>query len=160
MRPSAGGGTHTWHHFPPLGQGEGMLNAWVEAGESGPVVMLAGEADLTDAEPLSALISGQLATGTCQLTIDVSGLRYADSASIRTLALAARTLTARGGRLLLLDPQPSVARVLTLLGVDHMVTIRERPGPRQQPKPSGQREDQHQPEHSSAEKAHDEHGID
>lgn len=137
-----------------------MLKAWVQAGESGPVVMLAGEADLTGAEQLNALISAQLATGTCQLTVDVSGLQYADSASIRTLALAARTLTKRGGSLLLLDPQPSVARVLTLLGVDQMVTIGERPAPRQQLKTSERREVQHQPEHRSTEKASDEHGID
>jgi anti-anti-sigma factor len=104
--------------------GKGMLKAWVEAGESGPVIMLAGEADLTSAEQFDALITGQLAVGTCQLTIDVSELRFADAASIRTLALAARTLTVRGGSLVVLNPQPSVARVLALLGVDQMVTIR------------------------------------
>jgi anti-sigma B factor antagonist len=103
---------------------DGMLQASVEAGESGPVIVLAGEADLTCAERLDALITGQLADGTRQLTIDVSGLRFADSASIRTLVLAARTLTGRGGGLILLDPQKSVARVLALLGVDQMITIR------------------------------------
>lgn len=103
---------------------EGMLQASVAAGESGPVIVLAGEADLTCADRLDALITGQLAGGTRQLTIDVSGLRFADSASIRTLVLAARTLTERGGSLVLLDPQKAVARVLALLGADQMVTIR------------------------------------
>jgi anti-anti-sigma factor len=102
---------------------EGMLQASVETGEYGPVIVLAGEADLTCAERLGALITGQLAGGTRQLTIDVSGLRFADSASIRTLVLAARTLTERGGSLVLLDPQKSVARVLALLGADQMITI-------------------------------------
>jgi anti-anti-sigma factor len=97
---------------------EGMLKASVETGEFGPVIVLAGEADLTCAEQVGALITGQLAGWTRQLTIDVSGLWFADSASIRTLALAARTLTKRGGSLVLLDPQESVARVLALLGVD------------------------------------------
>lgn len=103
-----------------------MLRASVQAGESGPVIVLAGEADLTCAKQLDTLITGQLAGGTRQLTIDVSGLRFADSASIRTLVLAARTLTERGGRLVLLDPQKSVARVLALLGADQMVTIRRK----------------------------------
>jgi anti-sigma B factor antagonist len=103
---------------------EGMLQASVEAGESGPVIVLAGEADLTCAGQLDALIAGQLAGGTRQLTVDVSGLRFADSASIRTLVLAARTLTERGGSLVLLDPQRSVARVLALLGADQMITVR------------------------------------
>jgi anti-anti-sigma factor len=102
---------------------EGMLQASAETGEYGPVIVLAGEADLTCTERLGALITGQLAGGTRQLTIDVSGLRFADSASIRTLVLAARTLTERGGSLVLLDPQKSVARVLALLGADQMITI-------------------------------------
>jgi anti-anti-sigma factor len=102
---------------------ESMLEASVAAGESGPVIVLAGEADLTCAGQLGALIAGQLAGGTRQLTVDVSGLRFADSASIRMLVLAARTLKERGGSLVLLDPQQPVARVLTLLGAEQMIMI-------------------------------------
>jgi anti-sigma B factor antagonist len=105
---------------------KGMLEASVTAADSGPVIVLAGEADLTCADQLGALIAGQLAREIRQLTIDISGLRFADSASIRTLALAARTLAERGGSLVLLEPQPSVARVLALLGVDQMVTIQRK----------------------------------
>lgn len=100
-----------------------MLTASVTAGQSGPVIMLSGEADLTSAAQLSALISAQLPDGTRELTIDMTRLRYADSASIRTLVLAARTLKERGGSLILLSPQPPVARILTLLGADQILTI-------------------------------------
>jgi stage II sporulation protein AA (anti-sigma F factor antagonist) len=102
---------------------DGMLRASVAAGPAGPVIMLSGEADLTNVAELSALISAQLPDGTRQLTIDMSGLRYADSASIRTLVLAARTLKQRGGSLVLLHPQQPVARILTLLGADQMLTV-------------------------------------
>jgi anti-anti-sigma factor len=129
-----------------------MLEALVEAGASGPVIMLAGEADMTGARQLDALIARQIAAGTCQLTIDVSGLRFADSASIRVLALAARTLTERGGNLVLLDPQPSVARVLALLGVDQFVTIRRKAGTARQPEIS-------EPEPGRTRKARDERGT-
>jgi anti-anti-sigma factor len=101
----------------------GTLEASVAAGVSGPVIMLSGEADLTSAAELSALISAQL-DGAQELTIDMSGLRYADSASIRTLVLAARTLGERGGSLVLLRPQVAVARILTLMGADQILTIR------------------------------------
>jgi anti-anti-sigma factor len=100
-----------------------MLKASVAAGRSGPVIVLSGEADLTNVAELSALISAQLADGIPELTIDMSGLSYADSASVRTLVLAARTLKERGASLVLLRPQPSVARILTLLGADQMLTI-------------------------------------
>jgi anti-anti-sigma factor len=102
---------------------DGMLKASVAAGRSGPVIVLSGEADLTNVAELSALISAQLADGIQELTIDMSGLNYADSASVRTLVLAARTLKERGASLVLLRPQPSVARILTLLGADQMLTI-------------------------------------
>src|SRR5215472_2078795 len=103
---------------------DGMLRASVAAGVSGPVVILSGETDLTSTAQLSALITAQLSGGTRQLTVDVSGLRFADTASIRTLALAARTLKERGGSLVLLRPQPPLARMLDLLGAAQMFTIR------------------------------------
>jgi anti-anti-sigma factor len=102
----------------------GMLRASVTAGESGPVIMLAGEADLTSAAQLSGLIAAQLSGGTRHLTMDISGLRFADSASVRALVLTARTLRERGGCLLLLRPQQQVARLLALLGADQIITIR------------------------------------
>jgi len=103
---------------------QGTLETWVAAGESGPVITLAGEADFTNAARLSALMSAQLSHGTEHLTIDLSGLRFADSASVRALVLAARTLQERGGSLLLLRPQQQVAGILALLGADQVITIR------------------------------------
>jgi anti-anti-sigma factor len=100
------------------------LEAWVAARDSGSVVVLSGEADLTCLAQLSAVIDGQLSGGTPWLTIDVAGLRFADSASIRELILAAKTLKERSGSLVLLNPQQPVARVLALLGADQLVTIR------------------------------------
>jgi anti-anti-sigma factor len=101
-----------------------MLEASVTAGVSGPVIVLSGETDLTSAAQLSTLISTQLAAGTRYLTIDISGLRFADSASIRALVLAAKTLEKRGGGLILLHPQQPVARTLALMGAEQIFTIR------------------------------------
>jgi len=102
---------------------QGRLTASVAAGASGPVVVLSGEADLTSAAQLSALITAQLSGDTRQLTVDVSGLRFADTASIRTLVLAARTLKERGGSLVLLRPQETMSTVLDLLGAAQMFSI-------------------------------------
>lgn len=52
---------------------QGMLKASVAAGESGPVIRLSGEADLTTAAQLSAMITAQLSGGTRQLTIVIPG---------------------------------------------------------------------------------------
>ena len=61
-----------------------------------------------------------------QLTIDAANLRYADSASMRTLVMAAMKARTRTGSVTLLDPQPAVARMLDLLRVDEMFSIRRR----------------------------------
>ena len=100
-----------------------QLGASVADGESGPVITLSGAASLTSAAQLNALITVQLSGGTRHLTIDVSGASFADSAAIRTLVLAARTLKERGGTLVLLHPQPAVARSLAVTGAEQMFAI-------------------------------------
>jgi anti-anti-sigma factor len=106
----------------------------VSAGESGPLITLSGETDITTVAELSELLTGQLSGRTVYLTIDASGLSFADSASIRVLLLAARTLKGRGGGLVLLRPQAGVARMLEITGADQMITVRgkrrSRPSPR------------------------------
>jgi anti-anti-sigma factor len=99
------------------------LDASVAAGESGPLITLSGEADLTNAAELSELITGQLSEETLHLTIDTSGLTFADTAAVRILVLAARTLRQRGGDLVLLRPQRTLVRVMEITGTDQMFTI-------------------------------------
>jgi len=106
---------------------DGLLKTSVTAGESGPVIVLAGETDATTAWQVGDLIDEQLAAGTRQLTIDVSQLRFADSAFRYVLMRAARILDRRGGTLALLHPQRQLAQVLALTGADRMLTIHEKP---------------------------------
>ena len=101
-----------------------MLRASVTAGESGPLIVLRGEVDLTNAAELSELVTGQLADGTVHLTVDMGGLDFADTAGIRVFLLAAKTLRQRGGDLVLLRPQRALARVLEILGTGEVITIR------------------------------------
>ena len=100
------------------------LRASVSAGESGPVITLSGETDMTTVAELSELVTAQLSGGTLHLTVDASGLSFADSVSVRVLVLAARTLRQRGGGLVLLRPQRVLARMLEVMGADQMITIR------------------------------------
>jgi anti-sigma B factor antagonist len=103
----------------------GLLEISVAAGAAGPVLTLSGEADLTTADELTEALAAQLATGARHLTVDLSRLRFADSAVIRALVLADRTLKKRGGGLALAHPQRVVARALSLLGVDQAIEIRD-----------------------------------
>src|ERR1700760_3932684 len=86
--------------------------------------MLSGETDIATVAELSELVTAQLAGGTVYLTIDVSGLSFADSASVRVLVIAARTLKQRGGGLVLLRSPHGGARMVEITRADQMITVR------------------------------------
>ena len=103
-----------------------LLDVSVAAGEAGPVVTLAGEADLTTVAALREALSAQIDGGARRLTVDLSRLRFADSMALHALALAGRAIQEAGGELELLRPQPAVARTLELLCLDQVLTVRGR----------------------------------
>ena len=86
------------------------------------------EADPTAAAVLRELLAAQLDTGARLVTVDASGLSFLDSASVRVLVLAARALQGRHGRLVLVRPQPVVARLLEITGADRLLDVRELAG--------------------------------
>ncbi|MGH3170933.1 MAG: STAS domain-containing protein [Trebonia sp.] len=101
-----------------------MLCIRVAATEAEPVITLSGEADLTTLAQLEETLNAQISAGARILRLEMSGLRFADSATIAALARAGRSLDARGGRLELLNPRLALIRVLTLLGADKMLVLR------------------------------------
>jgi anti-anti-sigma factor len=118
MQDPAGGG------LPPEERPATMLTVAVTTGRSGTVLVLSGEADVTTTQELSQFLAAGLSGQTTDLTIDVSGLRFADSATISTLLTAARAMGERGATITLLRPRPDVARVLSLTGADTIMSIR------------------------------------
>lgn len=112
------------------------LGICVTEGESGPVLKLSGEADITTRAQLEEALSVQIAVGVRVLTVDLSELRFADSATIGALSGAARALKALGGQLDLANPQPALSRMLSLLGVDQVLTVRHDADPDPEPEPS------------------------
>ena len=91
-----------------------MLDALVTAGACGPLIRVKRQ-DISTIAQLTGMITAQLSQCTRCLMIDVSGLQFADSMSIWVLLLVARTLKTQGGSMVLIQPQPAVARMLTLV---------------------------------------------
>lgn len=104
------------------------LEIIVSTEESGPVLKLSGESDLTTAAQLRDALATQISGGAQHLTVDLAELRFADSASIRELLEAHQALNDRGGTLELVRPQHAVAKSPSLLGLDRLLTIRPRAG--------------------------------
>lgn len=101
-----------------------MLTVSVASAESGPILVLAGEADVTSVERLDQALDGLLAGQAVRLTIDATDLRYVDSAAMRALMTAAMKARTQDGGVTLLNPQPPVARMLDLVCADQVLSIR------------------------------------
>jgi anti-anti-sigma factor len=105
------------------------LQVSVVSGASGPVLVLAGEADLTSITRLDEALTTQVSGQAVRLTIDATNLRFADSASVRTLAIAASKARTQAGGVTLLNPQPLVVRMLDLLCVGELFATEGGAGP-------------------------------
>jgi anti-sigma B factor antagonist len=87
------------------------------------VVELSGEADLNDRAALRELIAAESGDQTGTLVLDLSGLRFMDSAVLHVILVAGRAMAARGGTLALAAPREAVRRILALSGGDQMVPV-------------------------------------
>jgi len=89
--------------------------------------VLAGEADLESAGRLREMLVAQIWREPRRLTVDLAGVEFMDSDAVRVLAVAAKLMREHGGDLVLARPSPRAAKVLSLLGVDQMITVVEWP---------------------------------
>ena len=82
-----------------------------------------GEIDVANADELRTHISEALNFGPTQLIINMAEVSYIDSTGIGVLVGGAHSAQDAGAVLRVENPQPSVKRVFTLLGVDEKLHI-------------------------------------
>lgn len=101
--------------------------ASVTVHDAGPepytLVELTGEADVTGSETLRGLLEAQTRSRPALLVIEMSALRFMDSAALLAILRAHMALDKEGGRLVLVSPHDTVARVLEMTEVDRIVPI-------------------------------------
>jgi len=86
------------------------------------VIRLAGEADLSSAELRDAL-AAELAGRPRLLLVDMSRLTFIDSGAMQMIVAAHRVASRGSGALALLCPAEPVVRVLSLMGVDQVISV-------------------------------------
>ncbi len=107
---------------PGNGGGMGLLTVSMSVTESYVLVKVAGEADMTVSGQVRELLAAVLA-GMRHLVVDVSGLRFIDAACVRVLVGACGAAEDAGGTLVLVAPQPVVARMLGLCRTDQLIAV-------------------------------------
>jgi anti-sigma B factor antagonist len=95
-----------------------MIDTRVDA-DGAPVIAVAGELDISNADALDSAVAAAVAPGPARLTFDLKDLRFMDSAGIAVLIRAAEGV----GEVHLLAPAPSVRRVIEITGLTQLFTI-------------------------------------
>jgi anti-anti-sigma factor len=85
-------------------------------------VDLAGRLDLAGVQDIETRFN--LMAGTRRaVVVDLSEVSFLASLGVRLLLTGAKTIGAKGGRMVLLSPQPRVEEVLQTTGIDSIIPI-------------------------------------
>ncbi|QKW17960.1 STAS domain-containing protein [Kitasatospora sp. NA04385] len=88
------------------------------------VLHLRGDLDHDSERELAATVDAAVARSTGALVLDVSGVTFADSSTLRTLVLAQQRMEAADGALVLLGPLgPALRRLLEITATDGYFTV-------------------------------------
>lgn len=87
-----------------------------------PVVSLTGQAGIADTGWIRMLLERQAAQGEGRLIVDLSRLSSMDWWVALILTWASQVVSRRGGRLILANPRPAVARMLDAVAAPDVVT--------------------------------------
>jgi anti-anti-sigma factor len=91
---------------------------------AGPVLLVAGELDFVHAAELRRQVEHLvLQPGQC-LVLDLSGLEFCDSTGITALLAARQHTLAADAALVLAAVPPNLRRILTIVGLDQVFTLR------------------------------------
>ena len=98
----------------------GVRQAGLRTGPDGPGIALAGQLDVANADTLAAALEAATKTGKRVVSLDLAAVEFLDAAACRALSTATRRFRDRGGRVLLVAPQPAVEQTLRLLELDQL----------------------------------------
>lgn len=85
------------------------------------VVRLSGRMDVAGSEAVDLHFTRLVATRRAGIIVDLSAVSFLASLGMRTLLTNAKALAHRGGRLVLLSPQPLVASALAQAGIAELI---------------------------------------
>jgi anti-anti-sigma factor len=95
-----------------------------------PRLCLAGEIDLSGRDDLVAAATRLIPTSSSLLMLDFSGVTFCDSSGIAALVTIYRRAEQAGCRVCLLNVNDSHVRwVLSISGIDRLVTVEDDPAP-------------------------------
>ena len=87
------------------------------------MINLDGRMDLEGTRAIDQQFAYATSTQRLRLAVDLSNVTFVASIGLRTLLMAARAQAGRGGKMVLVGPNPMVRQILETAGVDSIVPI-------------------------------------
>ncbi|MHA6761332.1 STAS domain-containing protein [Streptacidiphilus sp. PAMC 29251] len=99
--------------------------------QQGPraVLALAGELDLDGADVLTTTALDLIERGHRDLVLEMAQVSFCDSMGLNALLRVLRQAVGAGGSLVLVSPTDPVKRLLSMCGVDQIITTADGPQP-------------------------------
>lgn len=95
----------------------------VRFNQTGALIKVNGELDLSTAAPLWAVLQSHLAAGRRFLRLDLSGVTFLDATVLTGITRAHQELLARRGTLVITGVRALVSRVLGMTGLDEVLFV-------------------------------------
>jgi anti-sigma B factor antagonist len=89
------------------------------------IIRLEGEVDLYAAPELKDRVNGAIEKGRNKLILDLSEATFIDSTTLGILVSGMKRLRPRGGLLAVLCPDPTMARIFDITGLNRMFSVHE-----------------------------------
>jgi anti-sigma B factor antagonist len=89
------------------------------------VIKLQGEVDLYAAPELKDHVNRAIESGKTKLVLDLSEATFIDSTTLGILVSGMKRLRPRGGMLAVLCPDPTMARIFDITGLNRMFSVHE-----------------------------------
>ena len=86
-------------------------------------INLSGRMDIEGVGQIEIKFTGMCAAPRMAIIVDMSGVPYMSSIGIRALLMNAKAVSRRGGKFVLLNPEPNVKNVLVSSGIDQLIEI-------------------------------------
>jgi anti-sigma B factor antagonist len=89
------------------------------------IIKLQGEVDLYAAPELKQHVNGAIESGKNKLILDLSEATFIDSTTLGILVSGMKRLRPRGGMLAVLCPDPTMARIFDITGLNRMFSVHD-----------------------------------
>jgi anti-sigma B factor antagonist len=86
-------------------------------------IKLGGRLDIQGTGELETPFTAKSATSKSKIIVDISNVEFMASIGIRLLLSSAKAQDRRGGKMILLNPQPLVEETLKVAGIDKLIPV-------------------------------------